>query len=292
MGRNQVLSVLTGTKVSYLPRGEIWVAPEVLKSQGLPNNVEGVSRLALNLGADCCFLSCRGPQSIPRKPGGLTEAVKLVQSRDLACGAVIDGPWQRLQNDKGLFQVLKKLTEDVDEVRRDLQNRASHVQIELKAWIEAGADFILLADDVAYSGGPYFNPSLFHDMLIPCYRQFLHTADRQRIFLGFHSDGNLMLLLPGLVDAGFTFFSLEPEATHLAEVWRKYRSKNIALLSGIYASWLTPDHPGAEISFPHELLEITESGGLILASSCGLYDPASVKALKNIYRAVDSFFTN
>ncbi|MGM0652421.1 MAG: hypothetical protein ACQES4_06530 [Bacillota bacterium] len=91
------------------PRGEIWVEPQVLKSKGLPNDATGITNFAAQIGADYCFFSCSGAQPVGSKRSDLSKAVKKARSLGLACGAVIDGPWQKLACQDGLMPLLQKL---------------------------------------------------------------------------------------------------------------------------------------------------------------------------------------
>ncbi len=288
MGRAKVLSVLAGSRVDPLARGEVWVAPAVLESQGLPNDAAGVAHLAANLGADLCFVSCGGPQAVPNQPEALREAVAAVHARDLACGIVVDGPWQRLTQSHGLFQLLERLGRHAGQVEQEVAAQAALVHEELNAWAGAGADLVLLADDLAYSRGLYFSPVLFASLLLPHYRQFLLAATDLHVPLGFHSDGDLMPLLPTLVEMGFSFFSLETEAMNLADVQDQHKDR-VALIAGIAAEWLSSDRlAGISVDdVSAGISRLARGGRLILGSACGLYDPDSPAALREIYRVAD-----
>lgn len=288
MGRAKFLSAMAGSWAGAPVRGEVWVAPAVLEAQGLSNDAQGVAGLAVNLGADLCFLSCGGPQAVPNQPAALLEAVALVRARDLACGVVVDGPWQRLTQRYGLLGLLERVGRHGNQVQREVTAQAALVHEELGAWASAGADLALLADDLAWSGGLYFSPALFARLLLPCYRQSLLSSAGLRLPLGFHADGDLSPLLPVLVELGFSFFSLEPEAANLAEI-QSCIGDRAALLSGIRAAWLSPAGPPGALAgdVAAEISSLLLGGRLILASSCGLYDPASVNAIREVYRIAD-----
>ena len=289
MGRSRALSIIEGTGNGNLPRGEIWVAPAVLEGRGLPNSVAGVADLAAMLGADLCFLSCSGPQAVSMEVEAQREAVSLVHGRDLACGVVVDGPWQRLAAYHGLIKLMARVGGRLGETEREVSSRAALVGEEVRAWCEAGADLVLLTDDIAYNRGLYFSPALFTRLLLPHYRQVLRTACEHGVPTGFHSDGDLAILLPTLIDAGFSFFSLEPEAMNLSEV-RRLHGDGFSLISGIRAEWLS--NAGGisteAINLPREVSSLRHIGRLILASSCGLYEPSSAAFLEKVYRAADS----
>lgn len=285
MGRSEVLAVLAGSCGNRLVRGEIWVSPAVLRSQHLPNSAAGIAQLATTVGADFCFLSCDGPQAVASQPDALTGAVSTMHVQGLACGVVIDGPWQRLARTGGLLGLLGRLRSSCEELRQELAIQTGLVQQEISAWADAGADLMLLADDIAYAGGPYFSPGVFIDLLLPSYLQLLAGAINIGVPMGFHSDGDMTVLLPFL--NGFSFLCPEPEAIDLGE--KKGHRVSGAVLSGIRAAWLDPTCLGGipESQISAEISSLASSGPLMLGSACGLFDPRSLTALREVYRIAD-----
>ena len=284
-----VPDALGGRAVARVPRGELWIAPDVLAGAGLPRSPQGLVELARRLGTDLSFLSCTGPLGLGDDPAALHDAVAVVHEGGQACGAVVDGPWQRLTGHAGLESALR-LTTDATLGQR-LADLARETEREVDGWTLAGADLIVLADDVAHTGGPLFSPALFERELVPHYRRLLDGAGprspghgRQRPLLGFHSDGDLSRLLPALVRAGFACFSLEPEATAPAEVWRRF-GRRVTLLTGIPAAWLTRFVDWSQVA--PALAELTRGGSLILASTCGVFERRGLENLATIYRLTD-----
>jgi hypothetical protein len=275
----KVRDVLSGHKVSPPPRAELWIAPAVLASEGLPNTAQGVATLAARLGADLSFLSCSGPQALTNDAAVLRVAVEAVHASGLACGALVNGPWQRLTEAEGLEPALRQLVADGD-IEGRIAALAKQVELDFDAWDEAGVDLIMLADDLAYAGGAFFSPALFHHLLLPHYKELL-LAPRRRLPVGLHSDGDLSRMLPELVQAGFSCFSLEPEAISPNAVWQRF-GHAVTLLSGIPAAWLTMPVPPSDVLCG--LSDLACGGSLILASACGLWEPSSVDSLKTIYR--------
>ncbi len=261
----------------------------MLESRGLSNSAAGVADLSAMLGADICFVSCSGPQAVAREADAQQAAVSLVHSRDLACGAVVDGPWQRLAERHGLIQLLAMVGGRLAEAEREVSSQMAFVGEEVRAWCEASADLVLLTDDVAYNRGLYFSSALFARLLLPHYRQVLQVAGEHGAPMGFHSDGDVTLLLPTLLDAGFSFFSLEPEVMDMHEV-RRLHGDGFSLISGIRAEWLSASGGvrARDIDLPREISSLCRVRRLILASSCGLYEPSSVALLEKVYRVADS----
>lgn len=289
--REEVLDLLARGKPGKdrPARGEIWVAPPVLRDSGFPNSAAGVAGLAARLGADLCFFSCGGPQPVAPEAGALCEAVSLAKSFGLACGAVINGPWQRLTGDNDIITLLQNIKREPQNLREALDKQAARMGEEAESWAQVGADLILIADDVAHAGGPYFSPAHFNELLVPCYRRHLFRAGKRTASpLGFHSDGEMSLLLPVLVETGFTFFSLEPETTDIPALWQRHGSRT-TVLSAIKAAWLSqPPATETRSEATAYFSLLLGRGSLVLSSACGLFHQNSVDALKEIYACADS----
>jgi hypothetical protein len=106
--------------------------------------------------------------------------------------------------------------------------------------------------------------------------------------LGWHSDGDVSPLLPDLVDCGLRFFSLEPECVDLLNFKQTYRSR-VSLAGGIRTAWLSGKSftPDEQRRCRLEISALLNEGGLIFASSCGLYNPAFLPNLRQLYRLAD-----
>jgi uroporphyrinogen decarboxylase len=177
---------------------------------------------------------------------------------------------------------------DASSLERDLAAETDVVSAECHAWILAGADLLLLADDIAYDAGPYFSPALFAHILLPRYQQIVARVAGLGVPLGFHSDGDLSLLLPALVGVGFACFSLQPEAVSVAEFRARFGGQ-VTLLSGIRAEWLSQrlTHRIVSPDPSADLADLAGARNLILASACGISTLDAVAALKKLYRVVD-----
>lgn len=90
----------------------------------------------------------------------------------------------------------------------------------------AGVDFIMFGDDVAYGSGPMLSPKMFRELVLPRYKEIVTAS---KVPLIWHSDGAIEKLLPMIVEAGFAgVHSLEPTANvDLAHIKKQYRNKLI-----------------------------------------------------------------
>jgi hypothetical protein len=247
-------------------RGEIWPLPD----DGTADELLAVAR---QVRADFCFFD--------RMPGAVAKA----HSLGLASGAVVNGPWQRWMSEQGWEQAMLQLAKETDAVRQGLRKAAVQTDQEIAGWADIGVDLILLADDIAYSAGPYLSPKQLERFLLPLYLELRQKISAAGIFAGFHSDGRLDLLLPLLKQAGFQFLSLEPEGIDPIRAWNLLEEK-IPLFSGLPAAWLMP---GGFLPEREGLVlrEWVTSGPLIVSSACGLYHAGAKLSLQGIYEWLD-----
>ena len=271
-----------------IPRGELFIAREVLKELGREQTRESLITLCAEISADLCFLSYGGPfgeMSVHSEEMGLL--VEKVHSLGMLCGIAVDGPFERAAGEYGFLEVLRWFG-DPPRLQDHLEKSAQEAAAELAAAGNAGADLLVLCDDVAYSRGLYFSPAQFAEILLPFYRRLKKEAGDCRP-VGFHSDGNVAPVVPLLVEAGYTFFSLEPEAVPLADLGRRL-PEGAFILSGIKAQWLMGPEPEEREEEEKEIIRyitgLKNACRLVLASACGLSGARSLERLKKIYALV------
>lgn len=270
-----------------IPRGELWVAGEVLHAMGLPERQESLIALAARLGADYCFFSYTSPlESLPPEGGAMERLVQKAHAAGLRCGVTVDGPFERAVAEHGFMEVLHWFARP-DGLKDRFQETAARAAAELAAAARTGADLLILCDDIAYNRGPYFSPAQFQSALLPLYRQMIAPLPAG-LSLGFHSDGQVSAVLPLLAAAGFTVFNLEPEAMPPDELARCL-PRQATLLGGIPAAWLMGPGTVAEqaADIGRQIAGLQQSRPLILASACGLSSADQLERLQQIYRLAD-----
>lgn len=249
-----------------LTRGEIWPLPE----GGTPEEIVAVAR---ELQADFCFFD--------HLPGAPAKARAL----GLSVGAVVNGPWQRWMIEVGWESAMMKIGRGSTDVTEGLARAKAKAEHEIAEWSDAGVDMILLADDVAYAGGPYMSPQQLEKHLMPLYCELSSRVKTAGPTVGFHTDGCVDPILPLLKQADFDFFSLEPEGTDPVQAWR-ILGRDIPLFSGLPAAWLSPGGflPTREGKI---LREWVAAGPLVVTSACGLYHADAKNSLREIYQWLD-----
>ena len=91
----------------------------------------------------------------------------------------------------------------------------------VRDFFEYDPDLIVLGDDIAFGQGPVISPPYFNDLFLPRMKQVAQEAQCPWLY---HSDGNLMPVMDGLLTLGMTaLHPIEPYGTmDIREVKRRY----------------------------------------------------------------------
>jgi len=280
-GMERLAELIAHPDHSIVLCGEIWVTPEVLAAAGFNQWPKGLAELAFSIRADICFFHW----SENLMAHALREIVELSHGLGMGCGLTKDGPFQRLTQTVDLLTILEELGRSPANLQSRIAEEAEKITKDLALAKEIGMDLIILCDDLAYRGGLYFSPSVFQDLILPHYSMLACQVTTNKSALGWHSDGNVSSILPELVDCGFRFFSLESECVDLFDFKGSYTDR-VTLIGGIRTSWLTQKKLSRESQEEclKEIRALADKGGLILSSSCGLYNPEFLPVLKEIYQ--------
>ncbi|NQT06801.1 MAG: hypothetical protein HQ575_04595 [Candidatus Omnitrophica bacterium] len=117
-------------------------------------------------------------------------------------------PFQRLCSSRGRENVLREMAYNPKRFSSDLiietENiiNSFHRIIRQRKQFDAAWAF----GDLAYNKGMFFSPRIYKKLLLPLHREIFKYLNSESIYVFFHSDGNVMDLLPHLIDAGVRAF--------------------------------------------------------------------------------------
>ena len=99
-----------------IPKGELWLGTDLIQKAGLEDNLEGHLTLANRLGHDVLCLPISINAAVNKTLGyryfNLEELEEMSRISDLFLIPIIDGPFQRITEKKGLMFILD--TSDTD----------------------------------------------------------------------------------------------------------------------------------------------------------------------------------
>jgi len=167
-----------------------------------------------------------------------------------------------------------------------------------KLYIDAGAQIILVDDDIAGNQGPFMSPHFYRKVLFPALKDEIAAIyayarkKQQEVYVFFHSDGQITSLLDDLLGLGIVgFHPLEPAA-----------GVDIAWVKAHYGDWLclmgnidtrevlprgTPEDVEKEVK--RIISSAARGGGLILSSANMYTADVPVENVLAVYRAVKEF---
>ncbi|MFH1752980.1 MAG: hypothetical protein ABH875_02245 [Candidatus Omnitrophota bacterium] len=136
-------------------------------------------------------------------------------------------PFQRLCNVFGREEILRRLARYPKELKASLINETYSLLGSIKKVLESGAPFdgAWAWGDMAYSKGLFFSPSWYKEELFPIHKKIFRSLSSKGLFVFFHSEGNIVDIMPSLVDAGVrALHPLEEEGgMDIAGLMKEYR---------------------------------------------------------------------
>lgn len=160
--------------------------------------------------------------------------------------------------------------------------------------VDAGAEFILLVNDIADNLGPFLRPEQMREQVFPYLGEAVaHVRDRGALpFV--HTDGNTMPILDDLVGLGAACYqSVDPMAgLDIAEVKRRCRGRT-ALMGNVQCS-LLQDGPKEAIrdSAEYALAHGAPGGGYIFGSSNTIFPGLPLENYEYMLEVFDDYISD
>ncbi len=197
----------------------------------------------------------------------LPASMKLV----VQLGYFFMGAWQLMGFDNFCVQ----LTDDQELVKDVVDKIGSSQLAVLEILLQHDCvGGIWLPDDLCYNSGPVVSPKVYEHYIYPWYFKMVDRCHRADIPVGLHSDGDLTVLLPGLVDCGFDcIHPFEPPMNDIVAVKRDWGDRisvagNIDLKKTLSRG--TPEDVEAEVR--EKAAALAPGGGWLLGSSNSIPD--------------------
>ena len=182
------------------------------------------------------------------------------------------GPYLRTSNLRGSAQWLMDLAEDPEfalELAMKVTRHIAAVGLEALRCYDLFDTGIWFFDDMGSNVAPMFSPATFERVFYPCYKWMCdqyRAAGIRNILL--HCDGNIEVILDGLIAAGIqAFHPVEPKAGMDVVRLRGKYGRKLAFLGGLDNAHILPQGTPAEVE-AHVLrvLAIGREGGLVIGA--------------------------
>lgn len=181
----------------------------------------------------------------------------------------ISAPFWLLASVYGWDEARLKMTSP--ESTEALEHACAYINQCMEDARDAGADAIVLCDDLCGSKGPVPDPLFVVESILPLYDGFARKADELGIPLIFHSDGDIREYYPHLANDGFMGVHVaHPAYDQTAELFDAVRAQGMIPLGGLITARAEDDGPGKLAHFAAELA----SAGSALICDDGAVDSA------------------
>jgi uroporphyrinogen decarboxylase len=209
----------------------------------------------------------------PPDPRQITGAMvrAFAADRDMYVLGQIGGPVTILDESLGMEDYMVAAVESTAEIQH-LSEAVMAFEVEkAKILLDAGADAIIVGDDIAFNSGPFLPPRIMRQVVYPLYRWLVAEIKRHRdVPVLLHSDGQLTPVLDDIVACGFEGLqSLQPSAgMDIGEIKRRYGGV-LTLIGNIDLDYVMTMAPPDEVGeVVRRTIEIAAPGGGYILSTC------------------------
>jgi len=134
-------------------------------------------------------------------------------------------PFERLQFLRGTENLLMDLAWGVRQVFQLLEMLHEFYLRELLLWLGTDVDGLSMMDDWGSQKNLLISPEMWREIFRPLYAdycQLIHGADK---FVFFHSDGNIMRIIPDLIELGVDALNSQLFCMDIEEIGRLFKGK-------------------------------------------------------------------
>jgi hypothetical protein len=143
------------------------------------------------------------PPDIPEETFSVLETIRDIAGEEYFLSFDADGSWGPIVSSPNLLKHILLWMRTRPEVVDAVLDKHTTYAIRLgEDAIEAGADAILMCVDYGLKDGPWMSPEMFRRFIKPALARQASAFSAKGAYPILHSDGNIMSLLPDIVDSG------------------------------------------------------------------------------------------
>ena len=207
------------------------------------------------------------------------------------------GCWWRLFHEKlweirGMENLAYDYYDNMDELKVIGKKLLVFYKVIVDKYAELGFDGILTSDDLGHQTGPMMSPTVFEELYLPLYKEFIAYVHSKKMHVFLHSCGDNTKLMNYLIDAGLDVFHpvqkgcMDEKATATA-----YGNK-ISFLGGIDVQHLLPEGTVDEVrKGVREFIDALykEQGGLLLAAGNGIMSDTPLENIEAMLQEISMY---
>ena len=223
-------------------------------------------------------------------PDGVRAAKKRFGDKILI-GSIVGGTIWSIECIKDWTQFSIDLCDNIEAIKEEAERKTQRALKSFESLADAGADFVLVVNDVAFNTGPFLSPEQFHELIFPHLETQVARLRKLGVIPFLHSDGNIMKLLDDYLNTGAACFqSVDPMAgMDIAEMKRLCYGK-MALMGNVQCN-LLQDGPDEAIkeSALYCLRNASPGGGYIYSSSNTIFPGMPLKNYEFMLKVFKDF---
>ena len=223
-------------------------------------------------------------------PDGV-RAAKATFGDEILVGGIVGGSVWAIEAVQDWMQFALDLAERpevIHEAARAMRGRA-FARIDRLA--DAGADFILLVNDIAGNGGTFISPAHLREFVLPYWAEEVARIRDHGLLPFIHTDGNIMANLDDWIALGAACYqSVDPMAgMDIAEVKRRCHGR-LALMGNVQCSLLQDGPPEAiRASARYCLRHASPGGGYVFSTSNTIFPGIPLANYRHMLDAFHDF---
>jgi uroporphyrinogen decarboxylase len=290
--RERIFKTLNGEPIDRIARGEFFIADEFVRAfLSLDNDTpilyehraQIIEQLDLDIAPVALSWGWGSPQQ-PNEDDALESIVRWRGESERFVFAVIDGPFSTAVKAAG-FDALMRYIHDIPHVAKEYYQRGvDEARIVAQAVRDAGADGVVLGEDLAYNRSTFFSPAQLRECYFPALAQAAQALRELGLAVFFHSDGNLNAILSDLAACKLDGIQgLEPPAQMSLRRTREKIGDTLTLWGNLSFEFLSVARTDAEIDAAIDEI-VRDTGKVILGSCGGLVAGMNIETVTRVYR--------
>jgi len=200
--------------------------------------------------------------------------MRLAEERGMATFGVLRSPFATLFEAFPIEIYYRLQLEHPDFIKRAVKAYTDYNCSIIRLYGELGCDLVVSSGDLAHRDGPHMSPRIFNEIYFPEKRRQVEAAHEVGMKYVKHSDGDVRLLLDGLVNVARVdgVHSLDPSAgVDIGEVKEMYGDK-IFLMGNVAVDSLALKTEEEVVAETKECIKkAAPGGGFVLSSSNSWY---------------------
>ncbi|MBI5302156.1 MAG: hypothetical protein HY868_08470 [Chloroflexi bacterium] len=291
-GRERITRALRGELTDRLARGEFFIADDFTRAfrtldADAPIAWEQqravIAQLDLDI-APVAFSEGWGALEQPDADRALEHVARWRAAESHFIVAVMDGPFSAAIRQHGFNETMHAIHGAPELAREWFQRGAEDARVIARAIRDAGADGVVLGEDIAYGSQTYIAPAQLRELYWQAVAWLAREIRAAGLAVFYHSDGNLNAVLDDLVACGLDGLQgLEPGAGMDVVATRARVGAALTLWGNLSFDFLSA--PRADDDIRALIARLSGDGRRFILGSCGgLVAGMNVATVREVYR--------